>query len=170
LKQSIQSLIKVTLEFSMSDKNKIAAFTLSELIVVIIITVIIIGLAFSTLNLVQTHMRNIESNFNKSMQWQLLEQRLTIDMNRAQVSLFEPKQNMLKLQNEMGMTTYRFSETNIITSTDTFEINIQKINYFYLGNTAVDRKIDAIKIFSDTTNNKFIFIAKPNDAHFLMLE
>jgi type II secretory pathway component PulJ len=154
----------------MSDNNKIAAFTLSELIVVILITVIIIGLAFSTLNLVQTHMRSIESNFNKSMQRQLLEQRLTIDMHRAQMSFIEPQQNMLKLQNEMGITTYGFSENSVITSTDTLDINIQKINYFYLGDTAIDRKIDAVKIFTDTINDKFIFIAKPNDAHFLMLE
>lgn len=154
----------------MTSKTKIAAFTLSELIVVILITVIIIGFAFSTLNLVQTHMRSIESNFNKTMQWQLLEQSLTIDMHQAQLSLYDNKENLLKLESELEIATYRFDKNNIITPRDTLNIAPQKIDYFYLGNVTYQDKIDAIKIFTDTINNKFIFIVKPNDAHFLMLE
>lgn len=154
----------------MPSKTKIAAFTLSELIVVILITVIIIGLAFSTLNLVQTHMRSIESNFNKTMQWQLLEQSLTIDMHQAQLSLYDKKENLLKLESELEIATYRFDKNSIITPRDTLNIAVQKIDYFYLGNVTYKDKIDAIKIFTDTINNKFIFIAKPNDAYFLMLE
>ena len=50
----------------MQTNSKVQAFTLSEMIVVLIITSIVIGMAFSVLRLVQKHMGGIQDNFNRS--------------------------------------------------------------------------------------------------------
>ena len=46
-------------------KRKIKAFTLSEIIVVMLLTIIVIGLAFSVLTLIKKQMLLMENNFSK---------------------------------------------------------------------------------------------------------
>ena len=48
------------------EKHKIKAFTLSELIVVMVLTLVVAGMAFSVLQLVQKHMYAIKGNFENS--------------------------------------------------------------------------------------------------------
>ena len=64
-----------------SIRKKTKAFTLSELLVVLLITVIVAGLAFTTLNLVQKQMRDIRVGFESSSEKGRLKQVLWKDFN-----------------------------------------------------------------------------------------
>jgi len=72
----------------LKSTNKIQAFTLSEIIVVLILTTIIVGLAFSVLTLVQKHMRSIQSNFYNTTELKKLETSLWLDFNRYSLFIF----------------------------------------------------------------------------------
>ena len=65
----------------MKNNFKIKAFTLSEMVVVTILTSIIVGIAFSVLSLVQRHMYSIKQNFNNNTELSKLEQALWIDFD-----------------------------------------------------------------------------------------
>jgi Tfp pilus assembly protein FimT len=56
--------------------GKLKSFTLSELLIVMIITAIVVGMAFSVLRLVQKQIHTIQTNFDKSSTLALFEQRL----------------------------------------------------------------------------------------------
>lgn len=73
--------------------HKIKAFTLTEMMVVIVISAIVVGLAFTILGIVQKNMRGIEANYNHQSQIQSLEAALTIDFNRYPKLQWNPKDN-----------------------------------------------------------------------------
>ncbi|HBI00707.1 MAG TPA: hypothetical protein DDY18_03685, partial [Flavobacterium sp.] len=61
--------------------KKVKSFTLSELIVVMIITVIVVGIAFSVLLLVKKQIKGIEKNYQKTTQLALFEEKFWRDFN-----------------------------------------------------------------------------------------
>ena len=63
------------------SKTKTPSFTLLELLVVMIITAIVVGMAFSVLRLVQNQIHAIKSNFEKTSTLALFEQQLWQDFN-----------------------------------------------------------------------------------------
>ncbi len=149
----------------MKSHRKIPAFTLGEMIVVLIITSIVIGLAFSVLTLVQKDMTRIQYNFNNHTAINALEQALYIDFNRYGNIEYWDTDNTLRLSTEIETRVYKFTETSIIRDTDTFHIQIEKKQLFFNGNEVNQGIIDAIKLeTSKTFQNQTLFLFKENDA------
>lgn len=153
----------------LQTKTKIQAFTLSEMVVVLIITSIVIGLAFSVLNLVQKHMSGIQNNFNKNTELNKLEQSLWLDFNRYSNIRYDDLEETITFKNEIDSIRYYFNENYIIEASDTFNIQLTNKQVFFDGNTIENGVIDAIKL--ETTKvfqNQQLFIFKENDAtHFM---
>lgn len=149
----------------MNIKPKISAFTLSEMIVVIILTSIVVGMAFSVLSLVQKHMHSIQNNFNKNTELNKLEQSLWIDFNRYSKVRFEMSQNRLFFYNEMDSTSYDFTGTSIIKERDTFNIALRQKTLYFDGDKVQKGYTDAIKLeLSEAFQNQTLFVFKRNDA------
>lgn len=145
--------------------RKTQAFTLSEMIIVLIITSIVIGLAFSVLTLVQKDMAKIQYNFTNNTALNTLEQVLYIDFNRYSKIEYYDLDNTLQLSTEIESTVYQFTENYIIKNSDTFNIKIASKQLFFNGNKVEKGIIDAIKL--ETTKdfqNQLLFISKENDA------
>ncbi len=153
----------------MQTKTKIQAFTLSEMVVVLIITSIVIGLAFSVLSLVQKYMGSIQNNFNKNMELNKLEQSLSLDFNRYSNIRYDYLEQIIIFKNEIDSTIYQFGETFIIKEIDTFNIQLQNKQVFFDGKNVEQGNVDAIKL--ETTKvfqNQKLFFFKENDAtHFV---
>ena len=149
----------------MNDKSNIKAFTLSEMVVVLILTSIIVGLAFSVLSLVQSHMVGIQRNFNNTIELNKLEQSLALDFNRVSNIEYNPLEDVLTCTNEMDSIRYRFQETAIIKDMDTFHVQLQGKAFFFDGNQVKTGVIDAIKLeTSKAMQGQHLFIFKKNDA------
>lgn len=149
----------------MNTKHKIQAFTLSEMIVVIILTSIVVGMAFSVLSLVQKHMQGIQDNFNKNTQMNKLEQSLWIDFNRYSKIHYDELDEALVFKSEIDSTSYRFTQDYIIKDLDTFYIPIMNKMFFFDGKQTSKGQIDAIKLeASKSFQNQALFIFKQNDA------
>jgi len=149
--------------------KKIKAFTISEMLVVLILTAIVVGLAFSVLSLVQKHMASIQKNLNQSTQLNTLETSLWLDFTRYQEVAYNALENELMLSSELDSTSYRFSENYIIKETDTFPIEIKNKEFFFVGEKVGNGKVDAIKIeTSKVFQNQQLFIHKQNDASVFM--
>lgn len=149
----------------MKRSKKIKAFTLSEMIVVLIITVIVVGLAFSVLSLVQKQMYAIQANFEKTSEINQLETALYIDFHKYSDIKLSSRDNELKLKSEIDSLSYQFFENKIIRAKDTFSVTIHKKWFFFNGEQIVNGKVDAIKLeTSKETQNQNIFVFKQNAA------
>lgn len=149
----------------LSSFNKIKAFTLSEMIVVLVITLIVIGLAFSVLNLVQKQMNGINQNYEKSTELNLLRQAFWIDFNTYSKVTYDAENDILRCENEVGGLQYQFNEDVIIRDKDTLKIVITEKKFYFDGNEVSSGEIDALKITSAKKEGaKVIFVYKNNTA------
>lgn len=149
----------------MKIHKKIQGFTLSEIVVVLILTSVVVGLGFSVLTLVQRHMASIQNNFTNNAELNKLEQSLWLDFNSYSKIEYAPIVDELKFSNSLDSLSYQFQESYIIKENDTFQVQIQNKQFFFDGYENGSENIDAIKIeTSKDFQNQKLFIFKENDA------
>lgn len=150
-------------------KNKIQSFTLPELLVVMIITAIVVGMAFSVLRLVQKQIYAIETNFNKTSNLTLFEQRLWQDFNELNAIQFIVKENRMLLESEMDTVVYSFKEKYILRNNDTIKLKLVANKFFFKGKEVQEGNIDAVSISAKAEVTDYeIFVSKKNDVTFFM--
>ena len=151
----------------MKINNKIQAFTLSEMMVAIVITLLVVGMAFSVLSLVQRHMNGISYNLNNSTRLDILEQALWIDFNRFEKVQY--KNDELVFKNEIDSITYKIQNEKIIRTIDTFDIQLQDFELLLDGKKVNSGFINAVKLVTGKeSQDKILFIYKKNDATLYM--
>lgn len=139
------------------------------MIVVLILTSIVVGLAFSVLTLVQRHMASIQHNFSQATELNKLEQSLWLDFNRFPNIHFDPIENQILFQSELDSLTYQFNEKNIIKALDTFDIELSSKLFYFDGAQIEGGNFDGIKLeTSEAFQNQRVFIFKKNDATLYM--
>ncbi|MBC7410101.1 MAG: prepilin-type N-terminal cleavage/methylation domain-containing protein [Arcicella sp.] len=150
-------------------KNKIKSFTLSEMLVVMIITAIVVGMAFSVLKLVQKQIHTIQKNFDKTSTLALFEQRLWLDFNEYNsIKLFQ-KQNNIRLESELDTIIYAFSDDFILRNTDTIKLKLSITKGMFQSQQVKEGVIDAIQISGESElPNYTIFVSKKNDLTYFM--
>ncbi|WP_299524228.1 hypothetical protein [Winogradskyella sp.] len=150
-------------------KAKVKALTLNEMVIVMIITSIVVSLAFTVLSLVQRHMWSIQHNFNLNTEFNRLEEALWIDTNHFNTIRVNAKQNTIKFKTLLDSTTYHFEKDYTLRDKDTFYIPIAHKTLFFNGNEVANGKLDAIRLeLSKKYNDQQIFVFKINDAkHFI---
>ena len=148
----------------MNNKNKIPAFTLTEILVVLVISAIVVGLAFSVLDLVQNNLRAVKNNYAAATEVQHLKQQLKIDFNRYHDIRYDGRLQELSLKNPVDSVHYSFSNHIVIRNRDTIPVPINEVEFFFLGNSISEGKADAVKIILGKPSNDFLFVSKINDA------
>jgi Tfp pilus assembly protein PilV len=134
-----------------------------------IITVIVVGLAFTVLNLVKKQVVTIQNNFQASSQMTLLKQHLWVDFSRHSQITFDPNSRYLVLHSQTDSTFYKFTDENIISEQDTFEIKVAINKVLFQGKPVSSGNIDAISINEiSETDGSNIFVFKKNDATLFM--
>ncbi|WP_299223892.1 hypothetical protein [uncultured Psychroserpens sp.] len=146
-------------------KSKVNAYTLNEMLITIIITSIVIGMAFTVLTLVQRHMWSIQENLKSTTQLNQLEQSLWIDINRYNKLSYSNAENKLLFKSDSDSMVYYLKPDFITRSTDTFHIEFVHKQFFFDGNEVSNGNIDAIRFGSSKKHrNQHLFIYKKNDA------
>ena len=149
----------------MNLNKKIEAFTLSEMIIVLILTAIVVGLAFSILTIVQNHMKTIQKNLEFTMELNKLEQSLNLDFNRFSKIEYEQIEDALTFSSELADRVYFFHDDYIVKDIDTFKIPLSQKQFYFDGNLSSEGTIDALKLeTTKSTQNQVVFIFRQNDA------
>jgi len=139
------------------------------MIVVLILTSIVVGMAFSVLSLVQKHMTGIQSNFTRNTELNKLEQSLWIDFNSYSKIKYNEKEAALVLATEVDSIAYKFTNNYVVKEVDTFNVQLQQWTFFFDGSQVNNGKVDAIKLeTSKAFQNQPLFIFKQNDATLFM--
>lgn len=145
--------------------KKIQAFTLSEMMVVLVITSIVVGMAFSVLQLVQHHMQGIQHNYGTHTQVNLLRQALWTDLNRFNHVYYDGNKQQLLLTNEMGTLSYRFEGSFVIRDRDTFRVKVAEKTFFFENREIVQGQLDAIRLrTTKELGEQGLFVFKENSA------
>ncbi|WP_378185639.1 type II secretion system protein J [Aquimarina sp. W85] len=148
----------------MKLNNKIAAFTLTEIMVVLVLSTIVTGLAFSILNIVQKNMRQIESNYSYQTQLQSLELALTLDFNKYPKAHLEMKDSILVLSSPIEKKQYLFTKDSIITSDQTYNVAYKKAIFYFKGDRVFEGIVDGLQLtFNKTSDDYSIFVFKHTD-------
>lgn len=145
--------------------NKVKSFTLSEMLVVLVITAIVVGLAFSILTLVRKQIRILQTNAEETTKRELLESKFIIDFNKySEISIND--ENLIKFKNELDSTFYTIKDNFIITNNDTIAKKMNKIDFYYKNKIITIGRIDALKIVLEPKKGVYraIFVYRKNDA------
>lgn len=151
------------------SKTKTPSFTLPELLVVMIITAIVVGMAFSVLRLVQNQIHAIQANFEKTSTLALFEQKLWQDFNEKNTIQFNKEERSLLMESEMDTVLYSFQENYILRNTDTIKLKLQINKMFFNGKEVQGDTIDALSISGKAELPDYeIFVSKKNDLTLFM--
>jgi len=147
----------------MNTKTK--SFTLSEMLVVLIITAIVVGLAFSVLTLVRKQIVILQTNAEETTKNELLENKLLVDFNKYS-SIEVLNENLIQFKNEIDSTSYVILDTYIISNRDTLTSKLHQIDFYYKNKLVEKGRIDAIKVTLEPKKEilKPLFVYKTNDA------
>lgn len=143
--------------------RKIPAFLLQEMMVVLAIATIVVGMAFSVLNLVRKQMSTIDDIYEVKLDANKLRQSLWTDFNRYSYVHFDQKKEVLYFSNELEEKWYAFDETKIITKRDTFFLRLDKRALYFGNSERHSGEIDALELkTSKETGQQLIFVFKKN--------
>ncbi|WP_437398670.1 hypothetical protein [Flagellimonas lutimaris] len=151
----------------MSKKNsdKIKAFTLSEMLVVLLLTVIVVGLAFAILNLVQKQMWGIQDVYGQKTVNNQLKQALWIDFNSHPQIYWVAQRGELKFESELENTSYQFAEGYVLREKDTFYTDLIIKDLYFNGNLVNEGAVDALELTTSIESfNADFFVFKRNAA------
>ena len=150
-------------------KSKVKSFTLSELLVAMIITVIVVGLAFTVLNLVNKQIIVIQKNYNRTTNLAFFKQRIWLDFNKHSQIIFNSNDNQLVFKSEIDSVYYNLNNDFVLRNTDTLKTGIQIEKLFFQGNEVTEGIIDAISfIEKKEAADSHFFVFKKNDATLFM--
>ncbi len=146
--------------------NKVKAFTLTELIVVMIIFTIVISLAFMALSMVKRQVGHIQKRTVAKEELIGLEKVLNKDFNTYGLADFSG--NNLSFKSPIDSVNYVFEEGFLLRNRDTIKISISNLTFFLDGNNVKKGNVDAIKFISTELNNRATFIYTIKDAAFYL--
>jgi len=145
--------------------KKIKAFTLNEMMVVLLITTIVVGMAFAVLNLVQNQMRSIEGNYERNTSLNLLRQSLWVDFNQFDGVWYNAKEEELLFSNELREVKYKLYDDMVVKDIDTFHIAWKRQDFYFKTKTQVSGEIDALDFVTSKENGaRRMFVYKKNAA------
>lgn len=145
--------------------KKLNSFTLSEMLVVLIITAIVVGLAFSVLSIVRRQVHKLQSDTDQRVKYDMIKSKLFFDFNKYPNAYLSGDDTFL-FKSEIDSTIYIIKDDQIVSNQDTLIKNVKEAQFFYKNSQVEKGKIDAIKFIIEEKREVFksIFVYKYNDA------
>lgn len=146
--------------------TRLKAFTVAEMLVVLVVSSIIIAMAFLVLNMVRKQVISIQKNYQKKQIVQFFNTQITRDFNMYN-AFYDDQRNVLIMKNTKDSIQYQFLKESLIREKDTFFIEIANKKLFLDGKEVNDANIDAVEInLSNEFANKQLFIQQTKDASY----
>ncbi|MDT7831226.1 prepilin-type N-terminal cleavage/methylation domain-containing protein [Flavobacteriaceae bacterium S356] len=144
--------------------QKVKAFTLSELMVVLVVSSIVVTIAFLALSSIQKQVRNIQYTYEKQQEIQYLERVLFGDLNSYE-GIYDDTKKKLFFENTEDSLQYHFLKDVVVRNGDTIPLKLTMKQLYLHGEEVKKGVIDAIELeFSDTFSTNTVFVYKKNDA------
>lgn len=148
----------------MWKQNKLKAFTLGELLVVMIVSSIVISVTFLVLNIIRKQVITMQENYEKKQAFRFFETTFSRDFN-LNTAFYYVKEKRLNLTNTKDSIQYLFLDTMVLRNQDTFHVELGKIVLFLDGKIVTDKSLDAILMeASKSFAQQQLFVQQRKDA------
>jgi len=148
--------------------KRVSGFTLTEMLIVLAISTIVVGLAFAIISLFSKNVRHIQNNYQSTTENHLFQNQLAIDFNRYHKIVYHNIEEELKFISPLDSVVYKFNDEIVLRGLDT----ILKTNYrkelFFSGDNASHGSIDAIKLFFTKTPNQYYILSIKKTMHLVI--
>tara|TARA_B100000780_G_C21125721_1_gene456736 strand:+ start:5645 stop:6118 length:474 start_codon:yes stop_codon:yes gene_type:complete len=144
--------------------KKIKAFTLGELLVVLVVSSIAITISFLALENVQKQLKSIQGVFETQQQINHLERSITTDLNRY-TAVYNASKNNIVFKDGNKTIQYQIRKDYILRNKDTIALSPKEITCYLNGKQVKNGTIDALEFsFSKTYSQNGFFSYKIKDA------
>ena len=126
--------------------NKLKSFTIAELLVTMIITVIVVGMAFAVLRYVNQTIYKIEKNYKRINDLLLFEERLALDMSNAGIVIVERSRNRVYMINEISTTRYQFGKAFVLRNSQKIDLTLEISEVYLNGQSSLKDTITGISV------------------------
>lgn len=130
----------------MNVRTKVIGSTLFEVLIATIISAIVVGIALSVWNIVFRQVSLFQKNYHETTAVQKLDQRLRIDFEKAQTTIWDAKENELRVIQSTDTLIYVFDNRQILRNDEVISENFESITTFIEGKNEAVGLVDAIKI------------------------
>lgn len=144
--------------------QRIKAFTLHEMLVVLLITALVVGMAYSVLRLVQVQMKGIASNYSEASEIRRLKQSLWADFHSHDRIWYESETKEMIMANELQQVRYHFMEQMVVKAQDTFKVDIRELTPYFETEPVTNGEIDALDMYMGQHGGTRLFVYKENAA------
>jgi len=142
--------------------KKLKSFTLQEMVVVLLITTIVVGMAFSVLRLVQNQMGGISAIYTTKTKVNKLQQSLWIDFDKYETIYVDALNHKILFSNELEERWYRFIGGQFIRDS-TLQVSYTSLQGYFENKKVAHGTIDALAITTGKdTGAQQIFVYKVN--------
>ncbi|WP_075343322.1 PulJ/GspJ family protein [Tenacibaculum agarivorans] len=145
--------------------KKIDAFTLTELIVVMIVSTIVVSMAFMALSMVKRQVGSIQNRFQKKEELVRFEKIIHKDFNNYGIGNLKGNNNV-QFKNALDSVMYQIKDTYVLRNKDTFAIAIHNSAFLLDGKKVNSGFIDAFRFEAQHVNNRSSFVYAEKDAAF----
>lgn len=129
-----------------TGKLKTKAFTLSEMLVVLLLTTVIVGLSFSVLRLVESQMGGMDAELSKISEINRLRLALWTDLNSCDRAFISSGPTRLVLNTPIKNSSYQLLENLIVRGRDSFYIGNYETQFFFENRVVTNGEVDAIHL------------------------
>ena len=148
----------------MQMSKKMNAFTIHEMLVVLIVASLVISISMLVLNLLQKQFLTIRNGYATKTEMRLFERTFANDFQLYDFSISKNTDGIVGTS-ELGAVYYKFDHEFVMRNQDTIFVKVQEKNY-YLDNVQISLGVvDAIDL---TVNQKKRFFYKPKAAAYYM--
>ena len=131
------------------------------MMVVLIITSVVVGIAFAVLNLVQRQMNGIQNIYEIKSDIVGMRQSLWMDFSKANTVYFDGKRQELYFNNGIEERSYSVTDSLLVGAN--VELAIETIDFFFENQKVTQGEVDALSIkTTKNTGNAEIFVFKKN--------
>lgn len=149
----------------MSSKlKKTNAFTLSELLVVLVISGIVVSISLFALENVQKQLKSLYAVFEIQQTMNRLERIMIRDLNSFDAR-YHAEEKALVFRNSQETIVYQIKDTYILRNKDSIQLSPKKIRFYLDGKEVRSGVIDALEFsFVNTYTQTSFFGYKIKDA------
>lgn len=145
----------------MKNAKKHPAFSIQESLVVLVITVIVVGLAFSVLSLINGQLLGMQTALNEGMQTDKAKELLWIRFNKADRVYYQ--NNRLQFEGMTRIYQAQLSDSSVVIERDTLKLELDSLRLYFKGQEVQAGEIDALELFCNNGLRQ-IFVNKVNAA------
>jgi len=144
--------------------TKLKGFTLSEIIIVLILSSLVVGLGFSVLRIVHKQVSRFNAYNDTKLKLATTETKLNILFHQSQSIYYKEDELYFIKQTDTIKTTFEGNFLQI--ETDSIDLTPKTIIPYFEGNVTKEGNIDAIELEFELDKNRFstLFIYKTNDT------